>query len=74
MVCPICRNGRPAAGFTSVKLERGEFRLTIERVPGFICPSCGEAYLDEGVTLRLLAEANEMAEEGMIEGSRNFSS
>ena len=73
MICLICRNAELGKGFTSVELERDEIKLKIEHVPALVCPACGEAYLEEDVTVRLLAEAEEMSDMGMIEGIRDFS-
>ncbi len=53
--------------------ERGEIKLKVDRIPGLVCPSCGEAYLEEDVTVRLLAAAEEMVEAGMIEGVQDYS-
>jgi len=73
MICLICRNAELIKGFASVELERDEIKLKIERVPALVCSACGEAYLEEDVTLRLLAEAEDMSDMGMIEGIRDFS-
>ena len=54
-------------GLTSVHFERGEMRLVVKNAPARICPSCGEAYVDEGVAVRLLRKAEEMSKAGMLE-------
>jgi YgiT-type zinc finger domain-containing protein len=73
MICLICRNAQLIKGSTTVNFERGELRLKIVHVPALVCAACGEAYLDEDVTTRLLAKAEEMSDAGMIEGVRDFS-
>jgi YgiT-type zinc finger domain-containing protein len=73
MICLICRNAELIKGFTSVNFERGELKLKIEHVPALVCPACGEAYLEEAVTARVLAEADGMSHAGMIEGVQDFS-
>lgn len=35
-----------------------------ECVPALVCPNCGEAYLDEDVTAKLLKDAQERANAG----------
>lgn len=54
-------------GFTSILLEREEFRLLIKNVPAQICPSCGEAIVDEDVAISLLAQAQAASEQGILE-------
>ena len=49
----------------SVNFERGEFRLVVNNVPARICPSCGEAYVDEEVAVKLLQDAEEMSKAGI---------
>ena len=66
MICLICRQAEIVGGFTSVTLARGEMHLVINNVPARVCPSCGEAYVDEDVTVRLLQSAEEIYETGMM--------
>jgi YgiT-type zinc finger domain-containing protein len=72
MICLICREAELVRSNTFVNLERGEFRLKVEYVPAWVCPSCHEAHFEEDVTLRLLAAAREMSDAGMLEGVRKF--
>jgi YgiT-type zinc finger domain-containing protein len=67
MNCLICRQAEIVEGFTSVKFERGEMRRVITRVPAHICPSCGEAYVDEEVAVKLLSDAEEMSAMGVMD-------
>ena len=67
MICLVCRQAELLDGFTSVKLQRGETHLVINNVPARVCPSCGEAYVEEEVALRLLQRAEELCEEGNAE-------
>ena len=64
MICLICRQAETVEGLTSVNFERGEMRLFIKNVPARVCPSCGEAYVEEEVALQLLREAEEMSKAG----------
>ncbi|HVF25872.1 MAG TPA: type II toxin-antitoxin system MqsA family antitoxin [Anaerolineales bacterium] len=68
MICLICRQAEAIDGLTSVNFERGEMRLLIKNVPAHVCPSCGEAYLDEAVAVRLLRDAEEISKAGMMDG------
>ena len=65
MICLICRQAETIDGITSVDFERGEMRLVINHVPARVCPSCGEAYLDEEVAMRLLRAAEETSKLGI---------
>ena len=68
MNCLICRQAELADGLTSVIFERDEMRLVVNHVPARICPSCGEAYVDENIAVQLLREADEMSAAGEMDG------
>ena len=72
MNCLICRQAEIIDGFTSIAFEREEFRLLINHVPAHICPSCGEAIVDEDVALQLISEAEDSFEQGMREDVREY--
>jgi YgiT-type zinc finger domain-containing protein len=55
-------------GVTSVRFERGEMRLVVNNVPAQVCPSCGEAYVEEDVAVRLLRDAEAMSTAGEMDG------
>ena len=65
MICLVCRRAETIDAFTSVNFERGEMRLVVNHVPARVCPSCGEAYLDDEFAMRLLREAEEMSKAGI---------
>lgn len=65
MRCIICDEAETLPGLTSVLLEREEISLTFNNVPAQICPHCGEAYVNETVTISLLREAEKMARVGV---------
>jgi YgiT-type zinc finger domain-containing protein len=67
MICVICQQNETTQGITSVKLERDELHLVITKVPAWVCPNCGEAYVDEKVATQLLALAAEMSKTGMVD-------
>jgi YgiT-type zinc finger domain-containing protein len=62
--CPICKHGSLAPGFVSVTLERGPLTLVVKLVPARVCDNCGEQYLDEATSARLLHEAEAAAAAG----------
>jgi YgiT-type zinc finger domain-containing protein len=74
MICLICRQAETLDGLTSVHFERGEMRLVVNHVPARVCPSCGEAYVEEQVAVRLLREAEAISAVGEMEAVREYSS
>ncbi len=62
MNCVICKTGRTAAGTVTVTLERNDSVVVIKDVPAQVCDDCGEYYLDEAVTKRIFALAEEAVE------------
>jgi len=67
MNCLICRQAEIVDGFTSITFERDEFKLVINHAPAQICLNCGEAIVDEDVTIRLLSQAEDVISEGIFE-------
>lgn len=55
--CVICKHGETFSGETTVTLQRGETTVIFKKVEADICDNCGEYYLDEGMTDRLLQKA-----------------
>lgn len=74
MNCLICRQAELVDGLSSVLFERGEVRLMVEQVPARICPSCGDAYVNEDVASRLLQGAEDICATGAMEEVRQFES
>lgn len=74
MICLICRQAEIIESFTSVSFQRGEMHLVINNVPARVCPSCGEAYVNEEVAVRLLQDAEEMSEAGMLNAHCEYDS
>jgi len=67
MICLICRQVETMDGLTSVIFERGELRIVVNNVPARICPSCGEAYVDEDIAVKLLLDAEEVSKTGKLD-------
>jgi len=72
MICLICRQAEIIDGFTSIPFEREEFRLLIKHVPAHVCPSCGEAIVDEDVAIQLISKAEDSFGQGMREDVREY--
>jgi YgiT-type zinc finger domain-containing protein len=67
MICLICRQAETVDGFTSVHFEREEMKLVVNHVPAMVCPSCGEAYVEKEVAVRLLRDAEAMSAAGEVD-------
>lgn len=72
MKCLICKHGETAVGYVTVTLERGEATLVFKRVPAQVCENCGESYLAEATTRRLLKSAENSTREGVQVEIRDF--
>lgn len=72
MKCAVCeqRNTRP--GTATVTLERDGMILVFRKVPAEVCEVCGEEYVGEQTTSRLLTEAEEAARAGVQVDIREY--
>ena len=61
MQCSLCRHGNTSPGSVTVTLERGPAIIIIKNVPAQVCENCGEYYLDEQTSRRVM----EMAEKAV---------
>ncbi|MBI4332026.1 MAG: type II toxin-antitoxin system MqsA family antitoxin [Chloroflexi bacterium] len=68
----ICRQAETVPGKATVTLERDGITLVVKGVPAMVCPNCGEEYLDEETTARLLREAEEAARAGVQVDIREY--
>lgn len=59
MKCMICKHGETAPGRVTVTLERAGTVVVIKDVPAEVCQECGEYYLDEATSARVLAMGEE---------------
>lgn len=64
MKCAICGHGETSAGKTTFTLERGKSVVVVRNVPAEVCQDCGEAYLDEEQTDRVI----QLAEKAIASG------
>ena len=72
MKCVICKHGETGPGRATVTLERGKAMLIVRGVPARVCGNCGEEYLDQGITSRLLKAAEEAAGSGVQVDIREY--
>ena len=72
MKCPICKKGETAAGTATVTLERGSLTLVVKAVPAQVCDNCGEEYVDEKATAKLLDSLQSEAGAGTEINVRHF--
>lgn len=64
MQCIICKQGKTKPGTTTVTLQRGDSTIIIKDVPAEICENCGEYYLSETITERILKMAEDSIRKG----------
>jgi YgiT-type zinc finger domain-containing protein len=72
MKCGICGHGRTRLGTTTVVLLKGGATVVFKDVPAEVCENCGERYLSEQVTSRLLKEVEQAAASGVQVEIRSF--
>ena len=72
MKCVICKVGETNPGKTAVTLERGQMTLVFKGVPAEVCGNCGEAYVGEQLSRRLLESAEEASRSGVQVDVREF--
>jgi len=72
MICVICKHGETRPGTATVTLERADTTLVIKGVPAQVCANCGEEYVEEGTTARLLGTAEEAARTGVQVDVRQY--
>ena len=64
MKCTLCKHGQTQAGEVTVTLQRGDTTAIIKNVPAEVCDNCGEYYLSDSSTERVLAIAEEAVKKG----------
>jgi YgiT-type zinc finger domain-containing protein len=72
MTCVICKYGETRSGTATITLERGNATVVIKGVPARVCKNCGEEYIEEGITTRLLKTAEEAARSGVQVDVRTY--
>ncbi|MBI5560994.1 MAG: type II toxin-antitoxin system MqsA family antitoxin [Deltaproteobacteria bacterium] len=72
MKCVICKQGETRPGKATVTLERNGTTLVVKGVPANVCANCGEEYVGEEITARLLDTAEEVAKKGVQVDVREY--
>jgi len=65
MKCMICKHGETKQGTTTVTLEKGSSTIVFKEVPAQVCDNCGEKYIDEATTKKLLSKARDIVKNGV---------
>lgn len=68
----ICEHGETRPGKATVTLERDGTTLVVKGVPAEVCANCGEEYVGEEITARLLGTAEEAAKKGVQVDVRQY--
>ena len=71
MKCVICKHGETRPGRATVTLTRGG-TLVVKGVPAGVCANCGEEYVDESTTARLIRTMEEAARAGVEVDVREY--
>jgi YgiT-type zinc finger domain-containing protein len=72
MKCVICKHGSTKTGTMTATFERGSATIVIKGVPAEVCEICGESYLSEEVSRKLLKQAEEAASAGVQVDIRKY--
>ena len=72
MKCIICKQGETKAGKATVTFERGSAVMVFKSVPAEVCSNCGEEYVDESTTAKLLSAAEEAMKTGVQVDVREY--
>lgn len=59
MKCATCKNGETHSGTTTATMTRGEATVVVKNVPAEICGNCGEYYLADAISAKILSMAEE---------------
>lgn len=54
MNCIVCHHGQTRPGTTTITFHRDGQTVVVNEVPAEVCENCGEAYVDEEVTTKVL--------------------
>jgi YgiT-type zinc finger domain-containing protein len=65
MECVICKNGHLASGNVTVTLERNGTVVVMKDVPAQVCQNCGEYFLSEAMTAKVLSLAENSSQKGV---------
>lgn len=72
MNCIVCHQGTTRPGTTTVTFSRDGWTLVVRAVPADVCENCGETYVDEKTTQRLLDVSRRSHEAGTAVVVRDY--
>lgn len=72
MNCLICKQGNTQLGVATVTLGREQTTLVFKGVPAEICSICGEEYIDDATTSKLLKTAVQAVQAGVQVDVRDY--
>ncbi len=72
MNCVICKHNKTKLGLVTVTLQRGESTIIFKEVPAEICSNCGEYYLSEEISEKLLKRAERAVQNGAMVEIQKF--
>ncbi len=58
MNCVICKHSDTKPGMVTVTLQRNSSVVLVKGVPANVCPNCGEYYLSDETTKKVMTLAN----------------
>lgn len=64
MKCVICKQGTTSPGEVMMTLQREDTTVIFKKVPAVVCDNCGEYYLSEEMTDKLLNRADSAIKNG----------
>jgi YgiT-type zinc finger domain-containing protein len=73
MKCVVCKKGQTKTGKATVTLEKEGTTLVFKGVPAKVCTNCGEEYVDDKITARLLKTAADAGRAGVQVEIRRYS-
>lgn len=59
MTCPTCGTGALRPGATTFAADVDGTLVVVRDVPASVCDVCGEAYIDDGVSVKLETSIND---------------
>ena len=72
MKCVICRHGETKMGKATITLQRNGTTIVVKDVPAQVCKNCGEEFVEEAITKRLLHAAEGAAQAGVQVDVREY--
>ena len=72
MICTICRQADLQSGTATVTLERGGATFVMKDVPALVCCNCGEEYVSQDASARVLEVGEQAFRAGVTLDVRHY--